>query len=169
MHATLLDVYGVGTLLIGKSGVGKSECALELVERGHRLVADDMVNLRLSRGKFLTGSSSEIIRHHMEIRGLGIINIKNIFGVGAVRDQKRVSLVVTLERWSQSKEYERLGLEEQTYTILGVSLPHLIIPVRPGRNIPILVEVAALNQREKRMGINSAQEFNKKLIRSMST
>jgi HPr kinase/phosphorylase len=168
MHATLLDVYGVGTLLIGKSGVGKSECALELVERGHRLVADDMVNLRLSRGRFLTGSSSEIIRHHMEIRGLGIINIKNIFGVGAVRDQKRISLVVTLERWSQNKEYERLGLEEQTYTILGVSLPHLIIPVRPGRNIPILVEVAALNQREKRMGINSAQEFNKRLIDSMS-
>ncbi len=168
MHATLLDVYGVGTLLIGKSGVGKSECALELVERGHRLVADDMVNLRLSRGRFLTGSSSEIIRHHMEIRGLGIINIKNIFGVGAVRDQKRISLVVTLERWSQNKEYERLGLEEQTYTILGVSLPHLIIPVRPGRNIPILVEVAALNQREKRMGINSAQEFNRRLIDSMS-
>jgi HPr kinase/phosphorylase len=168
MHATLLDVYGVGTLLIGKSGVGKSECALELVERGHRLVADDMVNLRLSRGRFLTGSSSEIIRHHMEIRGLGIINIKNIFGVGAVRDQKRISLVVTLERWSQNKEYERLGLEEQTYTILGVNLPHLIIPVRPGRNIPILVEVAALNQREKRMGINSAQEFNKRLIDSMS-
>jgi len=164
MHATLLDVYGVGTLLIGKSGVGKSECALELVERGHRLVADDMVNVKLSRQKFLVGSSSEIIQHHMEIRGLGIINIKNIFGVGSVRDQKRITLVVTLERWSQAKEYERLGLEEQTYDILNVKLPHLIIPVRPGRNIPILVEVAALTQREKRMGVHSAQEFNKRLI-----
>lgn len=168
MHATLLDVYGVGTLMLGKSGVGKSECALELVERGHRLVADDMVNVRLSRGKFLIGSSSEIIRHHMEIRGLGIINIKNIFGVGSVRDQKRISLVVTLEKWSQVKEYERLGLEEQQYTILNVNLPHLIIPVRPGRNIPILVEVAALTQRERRMGINAAQEFNKRLIASMT-
>lgn len=168
MHATLLDVYGVGTLLIGKSGVGKSECALELVERGHRLVADDMVNIRLSRSKYLSGSSSEIIRYHMEIRGLGIINIKSIFGVGAVRDQKRISLVVTLERWNQGKEYERLGLEEQKYSILNVSLPHLIIPVRPGRNIPILVEVAALTQREKRMGIYSAKEFNKRLIESMT-
>ena len=164
VHGTLLDVFGVGTILLGKSGIGKSECALELVERGHRLVADDIVNIGLTRGRYLTGSSSELIRHHMEIRGLGIINIKDIYGVGSVRDQKRISLIVTLEKWSEKKEYERLGLEEQQYTILNISLPHLIIPVRPGRNIPILVEVAALAQRSKRMGIHSAHEFNKKLI-----
>jgi HPr kinase/phosphorylase len=163
-----VDVYGVGVLLLGKSGVGKSECALELVERGHRLVADDVVDIRLRSGASLLGSTSDIIGHHMEIRGLGIINVLDIFGVGAVRNQKHVSLVVTLERWNRRTEYERLGLEEKTYEILGVHLPHLIVPVRPGRNITVLIEVAALTQREKRMGINPAEEFNRRLIANMS-
>ena len=168
IHGTFVDVYGIGVLLLGKSGVGKSECALELIERGHRLVADDVIEIKLKAGSILMGYSSEIIGHHMEIRGLGIINIVDIFGVGAVRNQKRVSLAVTLEKWSSRQEYERLGLEEKTYELLGFQLPHLIIPVRPGRNIPVLIEVAALTQREKRMGINPAQEFNKRLINAMT-
>lgn len=168
LHATYVDVYGIGVLLMGKSGVGKSECALELIERGHRLVADDVVEVKLRSGGRLTGYSSEIIGHHMEIRGLGIINIVDIFGVGAVRHQKGVNLIVTLEKWDSRREYERLGLGEMTYELLGVHLPHLVIPVRPGRNIPILIEVAALTQREKRMGINPAQEFNKRLIEAMT-
>ncbi|MBU1862300.1 MAG: HPr(Ser) kinase/phosphatase [Candidatus Omnitrophica bacterium] len=168
VHGTLVDVYGVGILLLGKSGVGKSECALELIERGHRLVADDVIDIRLRVGALLMGYKSEIISHHMEIRGLGIINILDIFGVGAVRNQKRVTLVVTLERWNPRREYERLGLEEKRYRLLNIDLPHLIIPVRPGRNIPILIEVAALTQRAKKMGINPAQEFNKRLLENMN-
>ncbi len=168
LHATFVDVYGVGVLLIGKSGVGKSECALELIERGHRLVADDVVDIKLNVASRLMGYSSDIIGYHMEIRGLGIINIVDIFGVGAVRDRKAVELIVTLEKWSSKREYERLGLSERTYEILGVKLPHLIIPVRPGRNIPIIIEVAALTERERSMGINPAQEFNKRLIEAMA-
>jgi HPr kinase/phosphorylase len=167
LHGTLLDVYGVGVLIIGRSGVGKSECALELIERGHRLVADDMVDIKLKAGKFLMGRGAELIRHHMEIRGLGIINIKEIFGVGAVRNRKRIGMVVSLEKWDTKKEYERLGLEEKVYKVLGIKLPHLVIPVRPGRSIPILIEVSALNQRLKRTGFHPAKELNKRLIESM--
>ena len=166
LHATLVDVYGVGTLLLGKSGVGKSECALELVERGHRLVADDIVEIKLEN-RILMGRSNETLSHHMEIRGLGIIDIKAIFGVGAVRNRKRITLAVTLENWKKEREYERLGLEEKTYEILDVQIPHLIMPVRPGRNIPILVETAALTQRVNLMGNHPAREFNERLIRSM--
>ncbi|MDD5085253.1 MAG: HPr(Ser) kinase/phosphatase, partial [Candidatus Omnitrophica bacterium] len=168
LHGTLLDVFGIGTLLIGKSGIGKSECALELVERGHQLVADDLVEIKLLAGKVLMGYSNDLIHHHMEIRGLGIINIRSMFGAGAVRNQKRISMVVTLEKWSKRAEYDRLGLEDRTYPILGIDLPHLIIPVRPGRNIPILIEVAALGQRAKQMGEHPAQEFNRRLIASMA-
>jgi HPr kinase/phosphorylase len=168
LHATFIDVYGIGVLLLGKSGIGKSECALELIERGHRLVADDVVEIKLRVGSQLMGYSSEIIGHHMEIRGIGIINIVDIFGVGAIRSQKGVNLVVTLEKWNSKREYERLGLGEHFYELLGVQLPHLVIPVRPGRNIPILLEVAALTEREKRMGLNPAQAFNKRLIEVMT-
>lgn len=168
LHATFIDVYGIGVLILGKSGVGKSECALELIERGHRLVADDVVEIKLRVGSQLMGYSSEIIGHHMEIRGIGIINIVDIFGVGAIRSQKGVNLVVTLEKWNSKREYERLGLGEHFYELLGVQLPHLVIPVRPGRNIPILLEVAALTEREKRMGLNPAQAFNKRLIEVMT-
>ncbi len=168
IHATLVDVYGVGTLLLGKSGVGKSECALELVERGHRLVADDIVQIRVEN-RVLIGRTNEVLHHHMEIRGLGIIDIRSIFGVGSVRNSKRIMLAVTLEHWKKEKEYERLGLEDKVYELLGVSIPHLVIPVRPGRNIPILVETATLSQRLNYMGINPAQKLNDQLIEQMQS
>ncbi len=166
IHGTLVDVYGVGTLLLGKSGVGKSECALELVERGPRLVADDIVQVRVEN-RVVMGRSNEVLNHHMEIRGLGIIDIRAIFGVGSVRNSKRIMMTVSLEHWKKEGEYERLGLEDKVYEILGVKIPHLIIPVRPGRNIPILVETAALSQRLTNMGANSAKEFNERLIENM--
>jgi HPr kinase/phosphorylase len=163
IHGVLLDIYGVGTLIIGKSGVGKSECALALVRRGHRLVADDIVDMRLEEGHILMGSGPELIRHHMEIRGLGIINIRNIFGIGAVRTRKRIEMVVSLEEWRPGKEYDRLGLDERKVSFLGVSMPELVIPVKPGRDIATLVEIAAMNQRLKRMGTHSARELTERL------
>lgn len=166
IHGTLLDVYGVGTLLMGASGIGKSECALELIERGHRLVADDVVKIRREQDSII-GTSNDVIQHHMEIRGLGIIDVNSIFGVGAVRNRKRVTLTVTLEKWSPKREYDRLGLETKTLKILETSIPHLVIPVRPGRNIPILVEAAALTQRAKFMGYHSAREFSEKLAQKI--
>jgi HPr kinase/phosphorylase len=166
IHGTLVDVYGVGTLLLGISGVGKSECALELVERRHRLVADDVVEIRLEN-RILMARSNETLKHRMEIRGLGIIDIKAIFGVGAVRNRKRITLAVTLEHWKENQEYERLGLEDRTHEILDVKIPHLIIPVRPGRNIPILVETAALRQRLMLMCTHPARDFNQQLLKKM--
>ncbi|MBI4399022.1 MAG: HPr(Ser) kinase/phosphatase [Candidatus Omnitrophica bacterium] len=168
VHGTLLDVYGVGTLLLGKSGVGKSETALELVQRGQRLVADDIVEIKRTSDDILMGYSSKVIRHHMEIRGLGIIDMMSLFGVGAVRNQKRILMAVTLEKWNPEVEYERSGLVENNTAFLGVTLPHIVIPVIPGRNIPVLVEVAALNQRLKRMGIHAANRFNEDIIRQMA-
>ena len=164
MHGTLVDVYGIGVLILGKSGIGKSECALDLVERGHRLVADDLVDIKRTADRILMGSGPELIRHHMEIRGLGIINIKNLFGIGAIRDRKRVELVINIEEWDENKEYDRLGLDELTYTILDIEIPRIIIPVRPGRNLSIIIEVASMNQRLKKSGFHTAREFNKTLI-----
>ena len=169
VHGTLVDVYGVGMLLIGKSSIGKSECALELVERGHRLVADDVVKVKLEAGTHLVGYANDVVKHFTEIRGIGLIDVRNIFGVSAVRNVKRIALVVTLESWVEGKEYERLGLEDAKYKILEISLPHLLIPVKPGRNIPVLVEVAALTQRSKRLGIDPSKNFNQDLIKRMST
>ena len=163
LHGTLVAVYGIGILILGKSGVGKSECALELIERGHRLVADDMVEIKKIDESLLMGNGSPILRHHMEIRGLGIINVRDIFGIGSVRNRKRVELVALLEEWDSSKEYDRLGMEEQTYNILDLEVPFLTIPVRPGRNIPIIIETAALNQRLKKMGVYSARELDEKI------
>jgi len=163
-HGVLVEVFGVGILIVGKSGVGKSECALELVERGHRLVADDVVDIISISDTLLIGSGAKLIRHHMEIRGLGIINIKQLFGVGAIRDKKQIQLVVSLEDWNSKKEYDRLGLEESVYTILGVEVPQLTIPVKPGRNIPILIETAAMNFRLAKLGFNTAKEFNNELM-----
>jgi HPr kinase/phosphorylase len=163
-HGVLVEVFGVGILIVGKSGVGKSECALELVERGHRLVADDVVDIISISDTLLIGSGAKLIRHHMEIRGLGIINIKQLFGVGAIRDKKQIQLVVSLEDWNSKKEYDRLGLEESIYTILGVEVPQLTIPVKPGRNIPILIETAAMNFRLAKLGFNTAKEFNNELM-----
>jgi HPr kinase/phosphorylase len=166
IHGVLVEVYGVGILILGDSGVGKSETALELIERGHRLVADDVVDIRNVSGNLLIGAgANKIIGHHMEIRGLGIINITHLFGVGAIRDQKRIQLVVVLEEWDSQKTYDRLGMEEKVMEILGVSIPKLEIPVKPGRNIPIIIETAAMNERLKKMGYNSAKEFNQNILK----
>lgn len=163
-HGVMVEVFGVGTLLTGKSGVGKSETALELIERGHRLVADDMVEIRRLSEEILMGTCSDIIRHHMEIRGLGIINIKDIFGAGSVREQKVIELIIHIEEWSEKSEYDRTGMEERFEEILDVPIPVAKIPLRPGRNLPIIVETAAMNQRLKRMGKNAAKEFSEKLV-----
>jgi HPr kinase/phosphorylase len=167
MSGDLLEVYGVGVLLRGKSGVGKSECALALIKRGHRLITDDVVKIRVEDGKQLIGTGAQLTRHHMEIRGLGIINVQTLFGVGCVRDQKRIDLVITLEEWDSKKEYERLGLVDKVVNILGIQIPHVVIPVRPGRDIALLVETASLNQRLKWMGFHAAQDLNKKLLQEI--
>lgn len=167
LHAVLVDVYGVGCIILGKSGVGKSETALHLVACGHRLVADDVVDVR-RKGMTLIGSGAELLRHHMEIRGLGIINIRDLFGVGAIRSTKRIDLVIQLEEWDPEQHYDRLGLDEEEYEILGIPVPSIRIPVRPGRNITTIVEVAARNQVLKEMGYYPAHEFNKKLLEQLS-
>ncbi|ARC75366.1 HPr(Ser) kinase/phosphatase [Bacillus licheniformis] len=163
IHGVLVDVYGVGVLIIGKSGVGKSETALELVKRGHRLVADDCVEIRQEDQDTLIGSAPELIEHLLEIRGLGIINVMTLFGAGAVRSFKRITLVMSLEIWEQGKQYDRLGLEEETMKIIDTDVPKLTIPVRPGRNLAVIIEVAAMNFRLKRMGLNAAEQFTHKL------
>ncbi len=168
VHGVLLDVLGVGILLLGKSGIGKSEAALDLVVRGHRLVADDIVNIRRKGRSVMYGSGSGIIRHHMEIRGLGIINIKDLFGISAVRDTKKIELVIEMSEWNPKEEYDRLGLDEHRYRALEVEVPMLRIPVRPGRNIATIIEVAARNQLLKFQGHNSAREFQEQLNRAIA-
>ncbi|WP_035100761.1 HPr(Ser) kinase/phosphatase [Aneurinibacillus terranovensis] len=163
MHGVLVDVYGVGVLIVGQSSIGKSETALELVKRGHRLVADDAVEIRQTQENQLIGSAPELIQHLLEIRGLGIINVMTLFGAGAVRNYKRVSLVIRLEIWDPQKYYDRLGLDEEKLKILDTDIPQITIPVRPGRNLAVIVEVAAMNFRLKRMGYNAAVVFSKKL------
>jgi HPr kinase/phosphorylase len=168
-HGTLVEVFGVGILIKGESGIGKSEIALELIERGHRLVADDTVDLKVIQGKLIIGEGTTVIEHYMEIPGIGIIDVKSLFGVGAIRDKKNVQLVIELETFNPKNEYDRLGLEEKIIELLDVNIPYLLIPVLPGRNIPIIIEAAAMNQRLKILGINSAKEFNNKLIRHLET
>jgi HPr kinase/phosphorylase len=158
MHGVLVDVFGLGTLILGESGIGKSECALELVDRGHRLVADDVIELkRVADG--IEGASPDLTRHHMEIRGLGLLNVRDLYGVSSIRMVKRVEMVVVLERWEQGKEYDRLGLKEEHHTILGVDLPLVRMPVAPGRNIALLVEVAARNMLLREWGYDAARRF----------
>ncbi len=168
IHGVLLDVLGVGILLLGKSGIGKSEAALDLIVRGHRLVADDIVDIHQRGRDFIYGSGSGIIRHHMEIRGLGIINIKDLFGISAVRDAKKIELVVELSEWEEHIEYDRLGLDSETYPVLDVEIPMLRVPVRPGRNVATIIEVAARNQLLKFQGHNSAQVFQEQLNRAIA-
>jgi len=166
VHGVLVEVYGLGILIQGDSGVGKSETALELIHRGHRLVADDVVEINSIYGNVLMGAgANKIIGHHMEIRGPGIINITHLFGVRAIRDRKEIQLVVELEEWDSSKNYDRLGAEDHKIEILGVNIPKLSIPVKPGRNIPIIIETAAMNERLKSMGYHSAREFNKNILK----
>ncbi len=167
LHGVLMDVFGVGILILGKSGIGKSECALDLILRGHRLVADDMVSIQRRSPTTLIGSGFEVIQHHMEVRGLGIINIRSLFGVEAIREKKKIELVLELVEWDTQQEYDRLGFEEEKYTILGVDLPMLRIPVTPARNLTTIIEVAARNHLLKVMGYDSALEFEKKLLRKM--
>lgn len=167
LHGVLVDVFGVGVLLLGKSGIGKSEIALDLVMREHRLVADDIVNL-VRRAGDVYGHGNEMIQHHMEIRGLGILNIKDLFGVASVRDRKKIELVIELVEWASGGEYDRLGLEQESMNILGAELPHAVVPVRPGRNMTTIVEVAARNHLLKLRGHHSAQEFAERLSTAIS-
>ncbi len=167
LHGSLADVYGVGLLFVGESGVGKSECVLDLVERGHRLVADDLVIAARRGADILLGRGHELQRHHMEIRGIGIIDIPLLFGVRAVRQQKRIEVVVRLEIWDQERAYSRTGLEEDTEMILGVEIPRVTVPLNPGKNITVISEVVAMNHLLRYSGVNSAAAFDKHLIDSM--
>ncbi|MEW9052424.1 MAG: HPr(Ser) kinase/phosphatase [Neobacillus sp.] len=163
VHGVLVDIYGIGVLITGKSGVGKSETALELVKRGHRLVADDCVEIRQEDQDTLVGTSPDLIEHLLEIRGLGIINVMTLFGAGAVRSNKRITLVMNLELWDAQKQYDRLGLDEEKMKIIDTEITKITIPVRPGRNLAVIIEVAAMNYRLKRMGVNAAQQFTERL------
>ncbi len=166
-HGVLVEVYGEGVLLLGESGVGKSETAVELIKRGHRLVADDAVEIRKVSAKTLVGSSPEIIRHFIELRGIGIVDVKKIFGMGAVKDTESINLVINLEIWQQGKTYERLGLDKEVTNILGIDIPSLTVPVRPGRNLAVIIEIAAMNHRQQKMGYNAAEVLSERLSRQM--
>lgn len=166
-HGSMVDLQGVGVMVRGASGVGKSECVLSLLHRGHSLVSDDVTKLRCLEGRELIGTSSELTRFHMEVRGLGIINVASLFGVRSIRLEKRLDLVVTLKDWQEVPEVDRIGLDQDYYQILHLRIPHVTIPVRPGRDLATLVEVAAHDQKLKAMGQNSAQEFNERLLQAM--
>lgn len=163
-HGVLVEVYGEGVLILGESGVGKSETALELVKRGHRLIADDVVEIRRVSDKTLLGTAPENIRHFIEIRGIGILDVKNLYGMGSVKMQENINLMIKLELWNNEKIYDRLGLDDQYTDILGIQVPSLVIPVRPGRNLAIIVEVAAMNHRQKKMGYNAARVISERFI-----
>lgn len=168
-HGSMVDILGIGVLIRGESGIGKSECVLALLERGYALVSDDITRIRLLENRELVATSAETTRFHMEIRGLGIINVPAVFGVASVRVEKNVNLVVTLMDWDKTQEVDRVGMERQTYTILGIPVPTVTIPIRPGRDIARLVEVAALDQKLKSLGHHAAREFNERLIERMRT
>lgn len=168
-HGTLVNVYGYGILIEGDSGVGKSECAMGLIRRGHRLVADDSVEIRRHSEGVLVGRCDKFIRNYMEVRGLGIIDVTSIFGIGAILEKTNIDMVIRFEEWDPEKTYDRMGLDTRTIEILNTSLPFVVLPVKPGRDLPILVEVAALNQHLKNRGINSASILQEKLIKSFSS
>ncbi|RDY25958.1 HPr(Ser) kinase/phosphatase, partial [Romboutsia weinsteinii] len=165
----LVDVYGIGVLIKGESSIGKSETALELIQRGHRLVADDAVEINKIDDTILVGQSPELLRHFLEIRGIGIIDVRSLYGVGAIKTSKGIDLVIHLEGWNESKYYDRLGLDKEYEEILGVNLEKLVVPVKPGRNTAMIIEVAAMNYRQKGMGYDAAQEFTKKLSQLIDT
>ena len=166
-HGCLVEVYGEGILLLGDSGIGKSETTIELIKRGHRLIADDAVEIKRVSAKALVGEAPEIIRHYVELRGIGIVDVRRLFGMGAVKNSEGIDLVINLEPWVQGKMYDRLGLDNQTMDILGIHVPSITIPVKPGRNLAIILEIAAMNNRQKKMGYNTAEEFNRKLMGQM--
>jgi HPr kinase/phosphorylase len=163
-HGVFVEVYGEGILILGDSGVGKSETAIELIKRGHRLIADDAVEIRRVSAKTLLGSAPPIIRHYIELRGIGIVDVRRIFGMGAVKDTEKVDMIVNLEPWVQGKMYDRLGIESEYTDIMGIRIPTTTIPVKPGRNLAVILEIAAMNNRQKKMGYNTAEEFNKRLM-----
>ncbi len=164
-HGVLMEVYGEGLLLVGESGIGKSEAAVELLKRGHRLIADDAVEIRKISGSQLMGTSPELIRNYIELRGIGIVNVAKLFGVGAVKVENEVNLVVNIVHWNNHENYDRLGLEEQYREILGVQVPMITIPITPGRNLAVILEVAAMNNRQRKMGYNAALEFTQQIDR----
>lgn len=166
-HGVMVEVYGIGILILGDSGIGKSETAIELVKRGHRLIADDAVEIRKVSAITLVASAPEIIRHYVELRGIGIVDVRRIFGIGAVKDTEKINMVIKMEPWDEGKIYDRIGLENEVTDVMGVELPTVTIPVRPGRNLAVIIEIAAMNQRQKNMGYNTAVEFNKRLMRMM--
>ena len=162
-HGVFVEVYGEGVLIVGNSGVGKSETAIELINRGHRLIADDAVEIRRVSSKSLVGTAPENIRHFMELRGVGVINARNLFGIGAVKMTEKIDIIINLELWDENKVYDRLGLEEEYMDILGIKIPAITVPVKPGRNLAIIIECAAMNNRQKRMGYNATKELLKSL------
>lgn len=168
-HGVLIEVYGEGVLIVGESGVGKSETAIELVKRGHRLVADDAVEIRRVSSISLVGSSPDNIRHFLELRGIGIINIRRLFGIGSVKVTEKIDLIVELEPWEKDKIYDRMGIDNEYTTILGVKIPSLTIPIKPGRNLAVILEVAAMNNRQKKMGYNAAHDLLDNLGLQMDT
>ncbi len=162
-HGVLVEVYGEGVLILGDSGIGKSETAIELVKRGHRLVADDAVELKRVSAKTIVGSAPEVLRHYTELRGIGIVDVRRTFGIGAVKDTEKVDMVLKLEHWNKDKFYDRIGLEMETTDILGLNIPTTRIPVSPGRNLAVIIEIAAMNNKQRRMGYNTAEHFTERL------
>ncbi len=163
-HGVLVEVYGEGVLILGDSGIGKSETAIELVKRGHRLIADDAVEIKRVSAKTLVGSAPDLIKYYIELRGIGVVDVRRLFGMGSVKATEKIDLVINLEPWDSEKLYDRFGLDEEFADILGIKIPSLTIPVKPGRNLAIILEIAAMNNRQKKMGYNTAEEFNKRLM-----
>ncbi len=162
-HGVLVEVYGEGILILGDSGVGKSEAAVELVKRGHRLIADDAVEIKKVSAISLVGSAPPLIRHYIELRGIGIVDVRRIFGMGSVKDSEKIDLIINMENWQQGKLYDRFGLDTEYTEILGIKIPSITVPVKPGRNLAVIIEIAAMNHRQKKMGFNTAAEFEKRL------
>lgn len=166
-HGVLVEVYGEGILILGDSGIGKSETAIELIKRGHRLVADDAVEIKRVSDKTLVGSAPDIIKHYMELRGIGLVDVSRLFGMGSVKDTEKLDLIIELEPWENGKMYDRWGIEEKYTDLMGLNISTITIPVQPGRNLAVIIEIAAMNSRQKKMGYNAAREFNRKLMESM--
>jgi HPr kinase/phosphorylase len=167
-HGVLVEVYGSGLLILGDSGIGKSETAIELIKRGHRLIADDAVEISRVSEKTLVGKAPEIIKYYMELRGIGIIDVRRLFGMGAVKATEKIELVIKLEKWIEGKAYDRMGLDNEYHEILGINVPAITIPVHPGRNLAVILEIAAMNFRLKKSGYNTAEEFNKQLEQALN-
>ena len=168
-HGVLVEVYGEGILILGDSGIGKSETAIELVKRGHRLIADDAVEIKRVSAKTLVGTAPELIRYYIELRGIGIVDVRRLFGMGAVKATERIDLVIKLENWDPEKLYDRFGLDEEVENILGIGIPAITIPVHHGRNLAVVLEIAAMNNRQKKMGYNTAEEFNQRLMEQINS